>query len=148
MSERSDNWSLEEAPLQHHTCRRCDQVFGLAGGVIHDEDGATLAQYEADLSPVEGVRQVLIFMRFKGKRGRKPADLVVTLALRMGGGRVVTSVVTDMANPLGRAMTRKQALASPFLPLVYEIADFIVENDPHVRPYLEEGRTTEDQGGA
>jgi hypothetical protein len=120
----------------------------LATGVIDDEEGANLALYMANLSPPEERREVPIFLTFKGKKRGQPADLVVTLVLRMDRGRVVTSVVTDKANPLGHAMTRKQALASLFMPLIHEIADFIVENDPHVRPFLEEGRTRSYQGGA
>jgi hypothetical protein len=142
MSERSSHWSLEEAPLQYHTCACCGEAFQLATGAISDGEGADLALYLANLSLVKGHREVRLFLRFKAKNRGKTADLVVSLVLGMDQGQVVTSVVTDEANPLGHAMSQKQALASPFRPLIFEIADFIVENDTHVRPYLDAGRTS------
>jgi hypothetical protein len=92
-------------------------------------------------------REVRLFVAFKNKNRVKPTDLLVTLVLRVDRGKVVTSAVTDSANPLGQAMTREQALASPLKPLIFEIADFIVDNDPHVRPFLEAGVSTQRSGG-
>jgi hypothetical protein len=37
---------------------------------------------------------------------------------------------------LGRSMTREQALKSPLLPEFFEIADFVVFNDPAVHSFL------------
>jgi hypothetical protein len=147
MNKRSDNWSLEVAPLQSRTCPCCDTPFQLASGVIRDAKGADLALYVANLTPSMKPREVRLFVAFKNKNRVKPRHLLVSLVLRMDRGKVVTSAVTDSANPLGQAMTREQALASPLKPLIFEIADFIVENDPHVRPFLEPGVSMQRSGG-
>jgi hypothetical protein len=38
---------------------------------------------------------------------------------------------------LGKALAREDALASSLLPEIFEIADYIVLNDPAVNSYLE-----------
>jgi hypothetical protein len=147
MNKLSDNWSFEVAPLQSHTCPCCDVPFQLASGVIRDDKGADLALYVGNLTPSTKPREVRLFVVFKNNKRARPTDLVVSLVLRMDQGRIVPSVVTDRANPLGQAMTREQALASPLKPLIFEMVDFIVENDPHVGLFLEAGVSTQGSGG-
>jgi hypothetical protein len=142
MSKLSSNWSFEPFPIQNHTCPCCDERFQLAIGVIHDEHGEDFAMYIANLTPSTKPRTVTLFVRVKNKKPKKPVEVVVSLLLRMHEGQIGTSVITDTNNPLGQAMTRKRALASPLRSLIFEIADFVVQNDPRIRLFLEEGEPT------
>ncbi len=78
-------------------------------------------------------------MAVRGEKRVQKGDPVVTLVLGMEGGKVVTTVASDAQNLLGPAMTREQVLASPLCPLIFQLADFIVAHDPHLRPFLEDG---------
>jgi hypothetical protein len=108
--------------------------------MVYDEDGDDLAMYGANLSQHGGVRHVALHLGLfvSDKKGTEPKKDFVSLALRNQEGQIVTSVVTDPHPPIDRMMTREEALASPFKPLIFRIVDFIVANDPHIRPFLKE----------
>jgi hypothetical protein len=137
MSELSYNWSFEVLPIQNRKCPCCDDRFQLASGIIRDDQDAELALYVANLTPATQPREAKLSLMFKDKTRRKHRDRLASLRLRLENGDVATSVVTDKDNPLGHAMTREQVLGSPLKPLIFEIANFAIENDPHIRPFLE-----------
>jgi hypothetical protein len=139
MNERSYDWSLEAAPLDKHTCPCCAERFQQVSGVIHDEKDGDVAQNVAYLAPSVQPRVVKLFLRFMNCRRVKGRAPLVSLILLMDQGAVATLVTTYKRNPLGRAMTREQAHASALRPLIFEVADFIVENDRRVRRFLEKG---------
>jgi hypothetical protein len=134
----SINWRHAPQPLQNHTCACCGESVQFTTGLIYDEHGEELALYGATLTPTSPcVVDLFVMFKAKAKKGGKGRDYVVSLTLRTKQGKVVTPVITDRVNPLGRPMTRQQVLASPFKTLIFQIADFIVEKDSHVRPFLE-----------
>ena len=142
MNDRSSNWSFETLSLEKRVCPCCNDPFQISTGMIRDDQDADLAMWVANLTRSTRPRVVQLFVMFKDKKRKKGRDRVVSLELRMHEGKVVTTVVTDKNNPLGRAMTREQVLASPLKSLIFEISDFIVEFDPYVSPFLEEETTT------
>src|SRR5262249_15683685 len=134
------NWSLETFPIQERTCRCCGEPGPFITGMVYDEEGDDLAMYAAKLMEHGGVRRagLLIGLLVTDGQEWELEKEFVSLVLWKHEGEVVTSVVTEKDDPLGRVMTQEEALASPFISLVFEIDDFIVANDPHLRPFLEE----------
>jgi hypothetical protein len=134
------NGSLDTFPIQERTCLCCGKRFSFSTGMAYGEEGDALALYAAKLLEHGGVRRVglLIGPLVPDQQGRELEKDFVSLVLWKHDGRIVTSVVTEEEDPDGRVMTKEEALASPFLPLVFEIDDFIVVNDPHIAPFLEE----------
>jgi len=141
MSNIRSDWSYEILLFQNRVCPCCNDPFQLASGIIRDDQGMDFAFYVANMTPSTRPRTVQLFVRFHDKTRKKGRDRVVSLVLRMHEGKVGSSVITDKNNPLGRAMTREEVLASPLKDLIFEIADFVDENDPYVRPFLEEEST-------
>jgi hypothetical protein len=138
-------WSLEPGPIETRACACCTEQLQLATGAIRDEKGEAFAFYAAILADHAGPREVRLFVAFKDTKRPEPGHVVVSLVLRRDQGNIVAAPVTDNNNPLGRALTRKQALTGRFRSLILEIGDFIGKNDPHVRPFLEAGGTTSGQ---
>jgi hypothetical protein len=137
MTKLSYNWSFETAPLEERVCPCCDEPFHATRGIVRDEKGADVAAYMAVLPPSGEPREVFLFLLVKDKTSVKHRDRVVSLALRMNGGDVAMSLVDGTNNPFGSEMTREEVLASPLKSLIFVIADFVSENDPHIRPSLE-----------
>jgi hypothetical protein len=140
MSESSANWSLQTWPFEERTCPCCGDPFALSSGAVYDEQGDEFALYMAKLMEHGGVREVHLLIKLVGtdKQERELEKEFVSLVLWKHGNGIETSVATEEGELLGHVMTEEEALASPFLPLVFEIDDFIVVNDPHIAPFLEE----------
>jgi hypothetical protein len=139
MSDQSHNWGLETLPIETRTCPCCEEQFQLTTGMVYDDKGKGLAMYIAFLTTHSGVRRVPLHIGLlvKDHKGKKLKEDFACRVLWVREGKVVTSVVTDPEDPLGRLMTRAEALKSPFLSLIFEVDDFILEKDPHIRPFLE-----------
>jgi hypothetical protein len=156
MSALTFNGSLDTFPIQARTCLCCGKRFPFSTGTVYGEEGGELALYAAELLEHGGVRRMglLIGLLVTDQQGRELEKDFVSLVLWKHDGKVVTSVVTEDDDPVGRVMTKEEALASPFLSFVFEIDDFIVANDPYIAPFLEEdgeGHSQEDlppAGGA
>ena len=141
MSDQNHNWSLGTFPIQTRTCPCCEKQFQLATGMVYDEKGNDVAMYIANLPTHSGVKRVPLHIGLlvKDRKGKRPKKNFVSLVLWIHEGKVVTSVVTDPEDPLGHLMTQEEALKSPFLSLMFEVDDFILDNDPYIRPFLEGG---------
>ena len=139
MSDASCNWSFETYPVETCTCPCCGEPYRTVTGTVHDEGGKDLAGYVAYLKTHSGVKLALLEIQLlaTNRNGKKLKKNPVWLEFRMREGMVVTSVVTDPENFPGRGKTRQEALRSPFMSLVFEVADFVVRNDPHIGPFLE-----------
>jgi hypothetical protein len=94
--------------------------------------------YVAELPPPGTANAVSLFVKLHNKEQAKPEDLVVSLFLWSQQGVVAVSVDSDRDNPLGRALTREEVNSSPLRALVFEISEFVGQNDPHVRPILDD----------
>ena len=145
MSDMSHDWSFESFPIETRKCACCGEPFQIASGMIYDDAGDDLAIYVANLADHSGDKRVILHIGLLGKdrKRMKRKKNFVTLTLWRYEGKVVTSVVTDPEDPLGRLMTREEALQSPFISLLFEIKDFILENDPYIRPFLDDDSTPE-----
>src|SRR5262245_31750798 len=134
MSDASCNWSIETFPVETCTCPCCGEPFDTVTGIVHDERGKVVSRYVAYLKSHSGVQLALLQIRLLGKtrKGKKLKTNPVCLEFRVQEGEVVTSVLTDPENFPGRVMTRQEALRSPSMSRVFEVADFVVRNDPHI----------------
>jgi hypothetical protein len=145
----SSEWSIETFPIQERMCPCCKEASKFVTGMVYDENDDDLAMYGATLAEHVGDRQVALHLGLfvRDKEGKELKKDFVSLLLWNHEGEIVTSVVTDPHDPIGRVMTREEALASPFKSLIFEIDDFIVKNDPHIGPFLEGGGETPSQEG-
>jgi hypothetical protein len=138
MSALSKIWSNETAPKKTHICQCCNKPTQIAGGIIRDQQKKDVAMYVEYMCPTTKPRKVFLFLHVRRDNHR---DHIVSLVLQRLGGNIVTTVFTDTHNPLGQSMSREEVLASPLKPFIFEIVDWIVENDPHVGPFLDDDST-------
>jgi hypothetical protein len=148
MTEISYNWSLETFPMKTRTCLCCGKPFQLVTGMVYDREGKDLAMYVANLTEHSRDKRVTLHLGLlaKDRKGKELEKNFVSLVLWVHEGKVATSVVTDPHDPLGRLMTREEALNSPFISLFFDIDDFILEKDPYIGPFLK-GKPTPDASG-
>jgi hypothetical protein len=147
MSDRSKKKCFKPWPVEKGACAHCGEPFQIAAGAFHDDRGHLRVLYIAPLAPPGHPREARMFLVFDDqKRGKRRLHLV-TVLLSLKKGDVVAAVVTDTLNPLGHAMTREQVLARGLEPLALETAEFVLDNDPLLRPYFEKATTTRSRKG-
>ena len=138
MADQNRNWTLDETSLEDHKCRCCGEPCKMATGMVNGEDGENVAMYVASLLEHDGVRRVSMYIGLFVD-AQDISDMkkhAASLVLWEQDGQIMTSVVTDVDNPSGLTMTREEVLASPFKSLIFEINDFVLDDDPHLGPFL------------
>ena len=76
------------------------------------------------------------FSKFAKRPAPAESSPTFTMILLDMGNGIGTGVVTDPLDPTGRGLTKEEALASPYLSLIFKINDFLLTNDQRLLPFL------------
>ena len=135
----------ERLGKKRETCSCCGKPLKFIAGMVYDQEDNPLASFLAILqedAPPLGEKAdtrgvtLRIGLELKDDEGKSVEGRTFCLILRNMDGAVITSVITETSDSEGQAFSREDALKSPFLPLIYAIDDFIVANEPDIKPSL------------
>lgn len=138
MPTDSSRWSHTLEYSQIRKCPCCDDSFQICVGSVHDENRELLACYMAKLTHHDDEPVVELYLMlgewFDGTalEGRK----VTLLLWTSPGGEIVSSINGNKAFPVDEQVLRSELLASPLRSLIFEIDDFIKDENPYIRPHL------------
>lgn len=134
-----------ERSVDKHECRDCGAEYPLVSGYLHS-DGTAHAVFFAACHIHDGVREVWIDVILEaaadGDGGSESKR--ATFGCRVGpveGQEGPAASLVPAAEPYGNdpewgtKLSREQALADARLPQFWDAVDFILVNDPTVRPH-------------
>ena len=75
-------------------------------------------------------------IHLEDEKGARLEKKSFSFALATFDGEIKTAVVTGQDDPPGDGLTKDEALANPFMPLVSEVESFIVDHEPLIRDFL------------
>lgn len=130
------NWKLMPVPTMQGNCQCCGKPTRLVSGDVKDDHGRPVAAYVAVLTDHSPQRIVPLHIILAGDAHAQLTRSGVAIMLVAKEEGIGSSVVTATEDPTGRLMTMEEALASPLLPLFFEIDDFILANDRRILPFL------------
>lgn len=131
-----------ERSVFEQQCGACHGPYRLVQGQL-TWDGDPWAVYYAGCHQHDGVRDVLIDL-ILGWSGEYPGDRV-TFGCRVGPAPGEDGPVATLGKAAdtygddpdwGRKLGQDEALADPRLPQFWEAVDFVLINDPTVRPHV------------
>jgi len=133
-----DHWRLETLPSERRRCADCGKFNDVMFGAVLQGDGVPFAMFQWFKGEHGGRRDIFINMvlLLKDDNGQELQKSAVGLRLWEDNDGAVATTVEDNPLPNGRGMTQTEALASPRLPLIFDIDDFIVDNDPRIKSFL------------
>ena len=132
------NLNYKSEPIQAHRCD-CKKRFWTFFAEVFDEDGDDVAMCFCKLSHLGENRVAQLAILLSDDESDEDVMPAFTLALWMNGDNVATAVIdsdVEVGTVLPPPLTRDEALASPLLPLIFEIDDFILNSDKNIRRYL------------
>jgi hypothetical protein len=129
-----------ERSVDKHECRDCGAEYQLVSGYLH-RDGTAHAVFFAACHNHDGTREVWIDVILEPADG---ADDRATFGCRVGpvedqegpAASLVTAAEPYGNDPeWGTKLSREQALEDARLPQFWDAVDFILINDPTIRPH-------------
>jgi hypothetical protein len=146
VSDISSNWRLESSSGDRS--KSTSGQLKSTGGNIFDDAGNHVAHYYATLSPLWKEKRVILYIGFleRDRKYKKRKKNDVVLELWRQEGEVMTRDVSDLDFVrilLNHPLSREEAPKIPPTPLFSKFKDFILENDPYIRPFLNVDSTPE-----
>jgi hypothetical protein len=112
-------------------------------GVVYNHDEALLARFgayfthEASQSGDQTKTiKLMVDLELEDNTGKQLQPGTFMFWLKNREGQVATALYSGFSDPDSTALTEEEALKSPYLPVIYEIGDFIVACEPKIRQYL------------
>jgi hypothetical protein len=131
-----------ERSVDKHECRNCGAEYSLVSGYLH-RNGTAHAVFFAACHTHDAMREVWIDVIIEAADGS--ADGRATFGCRVGpveGQQGPAASLVTAAEPYGNdpewgtKLSREEALADPRLPEFWNAVDFILVNDPTIRPHV------------